>query len=439
MDKSQKLQRYSRKDYSEMVGFPVEIVGRDGVVRRYSFEDSIRLYQRRVTFAPIRYRDEELVEAEVGHCKSRIDQLRRSYFQQHGWGTPAGEVEPLTRFGPVAGEIAAFLCRVLRVSGRPEVSVSAIDSDDTEVGCYSVRPFGTDARMNLYVHAFGPSDPRRDTFFSQLKVFEAGTDPDERLVAFHHTADCGLVLTARSEDLEALENWQVEDEEWQDPEPSDLDMLFESLRKQDFRTALDRARTLVTEQPWHRSAYVLGAVAAVHLEDGFQAEEFGLLGSMYFDDDADLLYLAGMGRSMQGRRDDAITSLRAALRLRPDDHAARTLEVLLHLDRGTFNEAARTIAAHEGRHSRLTLLTGLVATRFAVLYALPAVALIMGAVAIQSGALFVLLASWGLMMATAILHFAWPPLHTVLVSDRGESLAHSLDRAKRTGAPAGVT
>ena len=47
---------------------PVEIVGRDGVTRRYTFEDAIRLYQRRVTFAPIRYRDAELVgDQPQGH------------------------------------------------------------------------------------------------------------------------------------------------------------------------------------------------------------------------------------------------------------------------------------------------------------------------------------------------------------------------------------
>ena len=82
MDKDWKLQRYGRKDYSEIVDFPVEIVGRDGVVRRYSFEDSIRLYQRRITFAGIRYRETELIEAESQHCQSRIDQLRRSYFHR---------------------------------------------------------------------------------------------------------------------------------------------------------------------------------------------------------------------------------------------------------------------------------------------------------------------------------------------------------------------
>ena len=52
MEKARKLRRYNRKDYAQLVDFPVEIVGRDGKVRRYSFEESVRLYQRRIASAP---------------------------------------------------------------------------------------------------------------------------------------------------------------------------------------------------------------------------------------------------------------------------------------------------------------------------------------------------------------------------------------------------
>ncbi len=71
VDKVRKLRRYQRKDYSQLVDFPVEIVGRDGVVRRYSFEASVRLYQRRIALAPMRYEDQEVVDAEVQHCRKR--------------------------------------------------------------------------------------------------------------------------------------------------------------------------------------------------------------------------------------------------------------------------------------------------------------------------------------------------------------------------------
>ena len=63
MDKSKKLKRYQRKDYKHLVSFPVEIVGRDGVVRRYSFESSVRLYQRRIASSRLRYHDPEVAAA----------------------------------------------------------------------------------------------------------------------------------------------------------------------------------------------------------------------------------------------------------------------------------------------------------------------------------------------------------------------------------------
>ncbi|MEC9388543.1 MAG: hypothetical protein VX944_00570, partial [Myxococcota bacterium] len=63
MSKTNKIRRYRRKDYTSVVEFPVEIIGRDGMVRRYSFEESIRLYERRIASADIRYTDRELVLA----------------------------------------------------------------------------------------------------------------------------------------------------------------------------------------------------------------------------------------------------------------------------------------------------------------------------------------------------------------------------------------
>ena len=126
IDRSWKLQRYDRKDYTELVEFPVEIVGRDGVVRRYSFEDSIRLYQRRISFAPVRYRERDLVNAELLHCRSRIEQLRRSYFQRFGWASEPGRAGPEEALGALAGELTAFLCRVLRAEGRIDVRIEPV-------------------------------------------------------------------------------------------------------------------------------------------------------------------------------------------------------------------------------------------------------------------------------------------------------------------------
>ena len=71
VERATRLRRYLRKDYSHVVEFPVEIVGRDGLVRRYSFDDSVRLYQRRIHSAVMRYDDGDLVDAEVRHCRTQ--------------------------------------------------------------------------------------------------------------------------------------------------------------------------------------------------------------------------------------------------------------------------------------------------------------------------------------------------------------------------------
>ena len=124
MDKGRKLKRYGRKDYSQLVEFPVEIIGRDGVVRRYNFEQSVQLYQRRIASAGMRYSDASVVHAEVGHCRQRIQQLRRSYFVRHGW--PALEqLDVFTQTGPgLAADLASFLRRTLVGSKETEVSLS---------------------------------------------------------------------------------------------------------------------------------------------------------------------------------------------------------------------------------------------------------------------------------------------------------------------------
>jgi hypothetical protein len=74
IERSRKIPREPNKDYDALVDFPVEIVGRDGSVRRYSFEESVRLYQRRIASASLRYEDGEVAEAEIQHCRRRIEQ-----------------------------------------------------------------------------------------------------------------------------------------------------------------------------------------------------------------------------------------------------------------------------------------------------------------------------------------------------------------------------
>ena len=349
MDKNWKLQRYDRKDYSELVDFPVEIVGRDGVVRRYSFEDSIRLYQRRITFAPIRYRDGDLVRAEVNHCRSRIDQLRRSYFHRYGWGTPDGQASVEESFGDLAGELAAFLCRVLNVDGRPEIQFDPIEPETDGVSTWYVIQDPSTSGMILYFHRFGGqrSDQIRERFFSSQKAFErmGRTMGDaERLIASHHTVDCGFMLTGRGGDHSDIVRVK-EDSRAIDIASTPWDELLEIIRKGDYEAGLRRCKELVVEQPYHRGAYVAGAMLGAFLGEHLDGEDLALVGTKYFPDDGPLYYYLGLCRARQSRRDEAEVALRKALELSPNLVSARTMLVVQLVQAQLYRSALEVLAA----------------------------------------------------------------------------------------------
>lgn len=355
MDKSGKLQRYDRKDYTELVEFPVEIVGRDGVVRRYTFEDSIRLYQRRITFAPIRYRDADLIRAEVGHCRSRIDQLRRSYYHRYGWGTPPGEPDAEAVFGELAGELAAFICRVLRCPDRPEITFRAVQDDIEGLSTWYVTPLGAASGMLLYVHRFDSSeaDQVRERFFAMLKALErtGRSEGDaEQLLAFHHTVDCGFVLTGRGAEFASLAQAgdPADNDQAIDLAPTPWDEVMDVIRRGDYESALHRCRKLVGEQPWHRTAYVAGAMLSSFLGENLVSEELALLGTRYYPKDAVLWYYLGVARMNQGRSTEAERSLVEAVRVSPDLVAARVLLVVLLVQERRFREARTVLAARRG-------------------------------------------------------------------------------------------
>ncbi len=354
MDKDWKLQRYTRKDYTDVVDFPVEIVGRDGVVRRYSFEDSIRLYQRRITFAPIRYHDEQLIEAEVGHCHARIEQLRRSYFHRFGWGTPDGEPDPIEVFGDVAGELAAFLVRVFRSDGRPDVVMESLAHPREAVSTWGVVKGGGGPALLLYAFRFedppGPEEGEvvRERFFGLLRALEQGEEVDddrERLVAFHHTVDCGFVLTARAGDNVRLSELRGDSDVEQEPTP--WEEILEVLRKGDFADGVARCRSLVADQPYHRRAYLAGAVSSAALRRYWDAEDFAMIGARYFPDEPALHHYTGLARYRLGRLDEAEAALREALRAAPGHAAARFLLASVLIDTRRLSEARRVLSVSQ--------------------------------------------------------------------------------------------
>ena len=102
----------ANKRYHDFIDFPVEIVGKDGVVRYYTFEESVSLYQRRIRLARLRYDTPAAREREIEHCSNRIAQLRRSFFARYGWESfeLTGTI-PSTLPIEISGEISAYFRR----------------------------------------------------------------------------------------------------------------------------------------------------------------------------------------------------------------------------------------------------------------------------------------------------------------------------------------
>ena len=346
MDKHGKLERYSRKDYSDNVHFPVEIIGRDGVVRQYSFDDSIRLYQRRVTFAAIRYHDKDLASAELLHCRSRIEQLRRSYFHWFGWGTVAGEECPQALLGELAGEVAAFVRRILACSNRVDASFTRMEKEGDRSIWYlqSMRMPG----MILYVYDLRSPEAEglREEFFTRLKELEGagrlGSDT-ERLVAFHHGGDCAFSVTVRGADYDEVVGASQDPRVGPDSASPNADILH-LLRTRKYQVALNLCRERLQEFPWHKRAYYLGSSIALHLKKPAEAEEIAILGTRFFQEDAEMLYRLGRVRLNDGRIEEGLADLRLAMSKSSSHRGAVVLLVVALLRSGKLRSASEVLA-----------------------------------------------------------------------------------------------
>ncbi len=355
IDKSWKLQRYDRKDYSEWVAFPVEIVGRDGVVRRYGFEDAVRLYQRRMTFSPVRLQDDALIRAEQGHCRSRIEQLRKSWFFRYGWPAPVGQSRADDRLGERSGELGAFLSRALHQSGRLDLQVTYLEDDAQGDGIWCVRPPTGEWTVLVAVYSFGPDGVGRDAFLAHVAALEARqvSGPDEeRVLAWHQTFDCGFVLTGTADAAASVAALGERDEVGVDEGRTAWDEVIAAIQQNELGLAQVRAHALVQAQPFHRSAYVAGTLAALANQDLPVAEELALLGGKCFPEDARFPYWLAVTRLQAERFAEAEAAARQAIAVDPRSARGR---VLLAAILFRAKEPGAASAVLEGVTDRLSL------------------------------------------------------------------------------------
>ncbi len=435
MDRDHKLARYRHKDYSERVAFPVEIVGRDGVVRRYDFDASIRMYQRRLRHAGERYRDPELVRAEQGHCRARIEQLRRSYFETVGWTSPEGRPGPEADDPALAGEIAALLTRALRASGRLDVRFVRVAQDDAQVAAPPAGSAGSvsraaeqaspsanlpdlwqvevperSLRLLLYVWQHPPLAPgaagRAEAALRALGALRAGPSGGdaEQVVATARLEDVTLALTGVGDEVAPLASsvHDADDEPVSLP-PTPWDEVRDAVRAGDVPAAFLRCRWLLEVQPFHREAYVAGAALALSLGRAGEAEDLAFVGSRYFPGEGLLHHYLGVARLRQGRRSDALASFAGALACQPVPPIARSAAALVALDEGRLLRALVVVAPGErGSDGRLAAtVRGVVVQLLLLLVAAPA-ALAATALAAGNVGEVALLASAGVMTLAVV-------------------------------------
>ncbi|MCP4805649.1 MAG: hypothetical protein GY913_27495 [Proteobacteria bacterium] len=351
MEKSKKLRRYSRKDYTQVVDFPVEIVGRDGVIRRYSFEASVRLYQRRIASASGRYPDHEVVVAEISHCKRRIEQLRRSYFHLYGWSGAASPDGSSALSGPFAGEVAAFLRRFFGHDQLAAVQISWLA--DGEHGATWFVQLAGDVGHVLYLYrfeSFGACEGR-EAFFRDLRMLQNAVGHDmETLVAFHHTGDCGLVLSCQGEHARQVSRPELDhgpvmelDTHPDDPYAHGLRLLAEG----ESVASLERFEAAVSASPFRRQAIVAVCIVADLLARPDSAETAARIGVNNFPADAALRYHLGLSMVRKGELDAGLEHLGLALELAPGQPAATLLRAIVLAWQGASSAPAELARAAE--------------------------------------------------------------------------------------------
>lgn len=280
MERAARLGKYNRKDYSQNVEFPVEIVGRDGRVRRYSYEDSVRLYQRRVRSAAVRLNDPELVEAEVRHCGLRIAQLRRSFLDHH----PARGHEGRVLGSLLRADVLASLLR-LPVSGLDVASLQLVSA--TPAGDLGWVAAGS---RSFLVYAYALADgASREAFLTQraaLSSVAAGgaglADADgeglERLLRVYENPDVGVLITGAGPSVGPLVD-PAEDAEPVADGPAEV-VALRALREGDTAAALAALERAMEAAPGAgRVAVAAAAVALLEREPEHArfAAAYGLL------------------------------------------------------------------------------------------------------------------------------------------------------------------
>jgi tetratricopeptide (TPR) repeat protein len=355
-ERGDKLKAYDGKDYSEIIEFPVELVDRDGVVRRYSYEESLAVYHRRIQSAPWRYGDDDLIRAEIGHCTRRIDQIKRSYHARSRDGQPAPARNPRASLGEGWEVLHRFYSKVLsrrrlRLNGELPAELSLL-SDEAGCRVYHVG-FGSGTGGGghlLYVYPFdrqGDQDPQGAYREAQLRFRGQSEGAEvERLLLSETGPLAGYLLTGTEELPAGLRSaavaveappeaeagalsWLAEEgvQPWwsavtSDESPSsrgapEFEQGVDAMREERVDDAVDAFRRAIDENPYHREAYL----ALLAVLDGAgryeEAELYGAMAARHLPGDGLVRYRQAINLVRQGRLAQAVGAFDEAAALVP--------------------------------------------------------------------------------------------------------------------------
>lgn len=339
-ERDQKLRSYAKKDYSEQIQFPVELIDRDGVVRRYTYEESLAVYHRRIQSAPWRYGDAALVKAEIGHCTRRIAQIKESYTtgQQQGKVQPSSN--PRAALGPGFDVLMAYYHKVLqrRDLGLQEGFVPQVQLLEDVASCRTYHVgFGRSGGGHLfYVYPFGQGEGgrARDEFVRAQAALQGPADgvDVERLLLREETESAGYLLTGRSEFPPGLRDYsqllssggsmvevsfydEESSEDGEEPASSrggdalghgSYEAGLVALHEGRMDDAIECFRASVEANPFHREAFL---VLLALLDASGRYEEGQLYGEMaerHLSDDGLVAYRQGINKVRQCELDEAV-------------------------------------------------------------------------------------------------------------------------------------
>jgi len=216
----------------------------------------------------------------------------------------------------------------------------------------------------LYIYRFreAQAEGTRNAFFEFIKVLDTirttGADDLELLIAFHHTSDCGLILTGSTQVADSPEGELMSEDlelSWVDEEAPTPDRLEEALvlvRRGLFDEALERFVAAYTEQHYQRTAYLGAAVIGDILGRDDEAATAAIMGTRYFPGDPALQYHKALIRLRAGDHAGAQRALGPCLEWAHGQASVALLSGIMALDSGQLSIGERLLERIEPRDFR---------------------------------------------------------------------------------------